>query len=545
MKILKIIGIIIFATNASFSQIVWTYQVGSNLIDMPSAISTDNNNAIYLSGNFDGYYLFFNNDSLSNNGYDDFFLAKFTSAGNKIWAKRYGGYNTSSDLEGTSGHYYDKYSNSIIMPGRFYGTTILGTDTFHSYNGKYFLAKIDTAGNIVWARQNSVGIAEITTDSASNIYVCGALSTTDSLDNIILQPGVYMAKYDSAGNVLWAKKMFNVYGSFNNLWKVTPNALKVFNNEIYLAANTVGDTITVDTTNYFPPDSNSGALMKFTNDGNLIWMKTFGPSGSGASLAFDVYGNCYVPGGFKGTIHYDNDSISSQGSTIYDGVLAKFDSSGSLLWLRQLHATVGAVLGDIKSDDEGNCYVLSRLLGGTASYGTFTYTSSGTSTMWDNCIARYNSSGDCIGVEQLGITPGGAFGYIDRDNNDNVVAAGYYQNSITLGSTTYGCFGGNDIAIAKLAAITGTHEGKAAHNQLLIYANPTAGKCNITVPDEFKNDKDLTLSIYANDGKLIQQKTLSMAGDKIKLNLETEAKGIYNVSLSNGLKSYSGKIVFE
>jgi hypothetical protein len=65
------------------------------------------------------------------------------------------------------------------------------------------------------------------------------------------------------------------------------------------------------------------------------------------------------------------------------------------------------------------------------------------------------------------------------------------------------------------------------------------------VPDEFLHEKNLVLSIFDNTDKLIQQKTLEMNEGKIKVSLEAEAKGIYNVTLSNGKKSYGGKIVFE
>ena len=88
-------------------------------------------------------------------------------------------------------------------------------------------------------------------------------------------------------------------------------------------------------------------------------------------------------------------------------------------------------------------------------------------------------------------------------------------------------------------------EGRVANNQLIIYANPNQGKCNITIPDEFQHEKNLTLSIFDNNGKLIQQIPVQMNENKIKLNLQAEAKGIYNVTLSNGSKSYNGKIVFE
>ena len=65
------------------------------------------------------------------------------------------------------------------------------------------------------------------------------------------------------------------------------------------------------------------------------------------------------------------------------------------------------------------------------------------------------------------------------------------------------------------------------------------------MPDDFVNEKNLVLSICDNKGKLIQQKTLQMNEGNIKLNLEQEVKGVYNVTLANKKKSYSGKIVFE
>jgi hypothetical protein len=78
-----------------------------------------------------------------------------------------------------------------------------------------------------------------------------------------------------------------------------------------------------------------------------------------------------------------------------------------------------------------------------------------------------------------------------------------------------------------------------------IYPNPTRGIFEVALPIDFVNENNLTLSIYDNTGKFIQQKTLEMNDGKIKLNLEAEAKGVYNVTLSNKKKSYSGKIVFE
>jgi hypothetical protein len=81
--------------------------------------------------------------------------------------------------------------------------------------------------------------------------------------------------------------------------------------------------------------------------------------------------------------------------------------------------------------------------------------------------------------------------------------------------------------------------------QINIYPNPNEGKCDITVPNDFLQEKNLVLSIYDNTGRLIQQTKVEMNEDKIKLNLEAEAKGIYQVTLSDKTKTYSGKIIFE
>ena len=46
-------------------------------------------------------------------------------------------------------------------------------------------------------------------------------------------------------------------------------------------------------------------------------------------------------------------------------------------------------------------------------------------------------------------------------------------------------------------------------------------------------------------GKIIQQQQVKIEQEKVKVNLEAEAKGVYNVTLGNKTKLYSGKIVFE
>jgi hypothetical protein len=106
--------------------------------------------------------------------------------------------------------------------------------------------------------------------------------------------------------------------------------------------------------------------------------------------------------------------------------------------------------------------------------------------------------------------------------------------------------GMKDIFIAKCTPIIGGEEEKSKpQNQLLIYANPNTGKCNITIPEEFNNEDNLILKIIDGNGKIIQQSRVEFAEGKIRLDIRAQAKGMYTAVLSNGKKSYSGKIVFE
>ncbi|MBS1765608.1 MAG: T9SS type A sorting domain-containing protein [Bacteroidetes bacterium] len=194
----------------------------------------------------------------------------------------------------------------------------------------------------------------------------------------------------------------------------------------------------------------------------------------------------------------------------------------------------------IRKDSDGLFYIVGSFCG-SANFGSYNVS---TTNNQDVFIARYDDNGDCLGVRHFGFAVGGS---VEVDSNGNVIIAGGFSNTINIGSTSLTSYGGGDMFFAKSDAITGIGEGNSrmANNQLFIYANPNAGKCNITVPDDFLNEKNLTLSIYDNIGRLIQQQTLEMNEGKIKINLEQEAKGIYNVTLSSKRKSYSGKIVFE
>jgi uncharacterized delta-60 repeat protein len=110
----------------------------------------------------------------------------------------------------------DKNEN-LFVTGSFNGDSIqFGSVVLHAPGGGIFVVKYDTSGNVIWGRSdegnaNSDAIS-IATDQNGNVYVAGTFyGPSIRFGNIILNRtsngyfDIYIVKFDSAGNVIWAK----------------------------------------------------------------------------------------------------------------------------------------------------------------------------------------------------------------------------------------------------------------------------------------------------------------------------------------------------
>ena len=153
------------------------------------------------------------------------FLIKYDSNGNVKWVRESTG--TTKYGATAKGIANDRYGNSFIT-GYFADTIAFGTytlDTHSDYNeGLAFIAKYDSNGNVLWAKQaisspysGSIGMS-ITTDIIGNAYLLGQFSDTVFFGSYRLigpyngsiyspQQSIFLVKYDPNGNVLWAKQV--------------------------------------------------------------------------------------------------------------------------------------------------------------------------------------------------------------------------------------------------------------------------------------------------------------------------------------------------
>jgi PKD repeat protein len=238
----------------------------------------------------------------------------------------------------------DRLGN-IYITGYFESPTIIFGSYTLSTAGSYdiFIVKYNSSGNVLWAKSaggSGIDIGNgVATDDSGNVYVTGIVgSVTISFGSYTLNNSggnTFLVKYDSSGNVQWAKC------SIGNGNATAHHVAADSANNVYLTGSFCCSPVSFgsDTlTNY----GNSDAFfVKFNSLGNVLWCKNITDS-------FDTYGYCvatdktdkiYVTGSFHGsTLTLDTIRLQRQTGSHDPLYLAEFDSSGNAVFAKALTA---------------------------------------------------------------------------------------------------------------------------------------------------------------------------------------------------------------
>ncbi|MDD1447496.1 FG-GAP-like repeat-containing protein, partial [Dolichospermum sp. ST_sed8] len=333
---------------------VWAKQIGGADDDSITSTTTDSLGNIYASGSFNGTTNIYGQQLISNGG-NDIFIAKFDSQGNRVWSKQIGG----SGLDYVNSLTTDSLGN-VYVSGYFNGTiNIYGEQLISGYgSSEAFIAKFDSQGNRVWAKQigssDFSSINSVTTDSLGNIYVSGSFDQTAYIDGQQLTSGPYgsdgfIAKFDSQGNRVWIKQIGSYYS--DSVDSITTDSL----GNVYASGDFNG-TINIDGQELTGYSVSNVFIAKLDNQGNRVWAKQIGGSifDSVNSLTTDSLGNIYVSGYFYETINIDGIELTSNGSS--DGFIAKFDSQGNRVWIKQIGGLNSDYVYGTSIDSSGNIY---------------------------------------------------------------------------------------------------------------------------------------------------------------------------------------------
>jgi hypothetical protein len=320
----------------SSNGMLWSRITGTKDIDENGRIAVDSRKNIYLA-----FRSRIDEEAVAepDTSFPRMRLIKHDSSGRRLWIRSFksDGWNYPTDMAVDA-------NDDVYILGRFMGH-FEGNEGFFDYDG--FLAKLDGNGKILWSRvfgTQVIDLAEsMAVGSRGNVYVTvRSNGTWEGQVNAGLEDVILM-KYDSDGRRRWSR-------FFGSAGVDVPVGIALDAREnIYLAEESSG----------LPVGSSKGettlnSLVKFDSSGTRQWVKTISKDTSTGmrAIAVDKLGGIYLTGWTKASL--DGKTIPPDGAFNSSYFLARYDSGGTRLWLRQSGSADPIALA---SDGSGNAYV--------------------------------------------------------------------------------------------------------------------------------------------------------------------------------------------
>ena len=443
--------------SAHAQDLMWAKRAGGTDSEIGHDIAVDASGNIYVTGTMRGSATFgpgeTNETIVTSAGLDDFFVAKYNSAGALLWVKRAG----STNFDDGYGIGIDASGNCYIT-GRFTGSVTFGqgednqTTLNSSGSIDIFVAKFNSSGALLWARQaGSLNIDTgfgIAVDASGNSYLTGVFTGSATFGSeganhttlIGVSNEIFVAKYNSSGDLMWARR---AGGSDSDA---------AYGIAIDASGNCSVTGLFTGSATFGPGESNQTILTstggstdifvaKFNNSGDLLWAKPAGSSSSGLergwSIAVDALHNTYVTGVFVGEATFGlgeagQTTLTSAGAE--EGFVAKYNSSGDLLWAKQAGGAEADVSFAIAVDALSNCYITGRFAGAaTFASGEGNQTILTSAGSHEIFLATYNSSGNLLSVKQAGGIGNDTGLGIAVDASGNIYLTGNFAEVATFG----------------------------------------------------------------------------------------------------------------
>jgi gliding motility-associated-like protein len=277
-----------------------------------------------------------------------------------------------------------------------------------------FMVKLDSSGTFKWARQfkgmEDIWFYAMTADETGSTYITGIFNGVIDFDpgpNIFnlsdSSGGVFITKLDSAGNLVWAKSL-GAYRKDDEPFSIAVDR----------AGNVFTTGWFVDSADFDPGPAkfyliSSGDdkifISKLDSSGNFSWAKQFsGPAlsgGNGYKVVTDSAGNVYTLGFIDGTTDFDpgagiyNLTPGTNGSSF----ISKLDAAGKFAWAMLLTRDVS--MQGLAIDDQDGIYITGEF-SGTFDFDPGPGIYNLTAKSIDNFILKLNYTGNFVWAKQLG-----------------------------------------------------------------------------------------------------------------------------------------------
>jgi uncharacterized delta-60 repeat protein len=415
----------------SSGNVVWTKTIGGIGDDQAWSIIQSSDGGYVVVGWSDSFGA----------GLRDFYVVKLDANGNVVWSKTIGGI-------------YGEGAHSIIQSSDG-GYIVAGsTETFGAGGWEMYIVKLDSAGNVQWTK--TIGGPSFFDDAVSIIQSSDGGYVVSGYTNSFGAGGsdFFVVKLDSSGNVVWAK---TIGGSGNDAWGnsiiqssdggyVVVGHTQSFGAggvDFYVVKLAPDGTLGCHDSFQNPITSSGGNVGSPTSSSSSPSSTVSSPSPVSYSLATTDIALCMLT--FAERIGGSNDDFansiiqSSDGGYVvagytnsfggsYDFYVVKLYSSGSVAWTK----TIGG-----SGDDQANSVVQSS----DGGYVVAGYTTSFGASGADMYVVKLGSGGNVQWTKTIGGSDDDFANSVIQSSDGGYVIAGYTQS--------FGA-GGYDMYVVKL-----------------------------------------------------------------------------------------------
>ncbi|MBW4889458.1 gliding motility-associated C-terminal domain-containing protein [Mucilaginibacter sp. HMF5004] len=297
---------------------------------------------------------------LTSKGNLDIFIAKYTGSGTLVWCKQLG--DTGSDYPVSiclddnnnvfvTGQFLSPYMD--IDPG----TNV--TSLLNEGQKDIFVVKLNNAGNFLWGSQisgtgNQI-VTSIKADHNNNVYICGSIDSKTRFGiTSLLTPSApvdgFIAKYNgnSVNNQspIWVSH-FGGTGTQNIAFGLAIDP----NNEILITGRSNDIGVTADFIAKYATDGSIVWINRIQSNG----------TGTSA-ITTDLQGNVILSGYFSNQVVFDVSSpkgtVKASNNTATDSFVAQYSGSGKFGWAIGFgQAGTNTYALDVITDNKSNVYV--------------------------------------------------------------------------------------------------------------------------------------------------------------------------------------------
>lgn len=301
-------------------------------------------------------------------------------------------------------------------------------------DGHYVLPDSPTPEETFWVRQLGSGGDEfgkgIAIDNNGDLIAVGSFEGTIVADSPVTSNGnddLYVLKLSSTtGSVIWVKR-------FGGLGTDRANSIAIDSaNNIYVTGAFLG-SIDFGSGPLMSEGDGDGFVLKLAANGDLLWVKKVGGTGSQEGTSIFATDTTVVVGGFHhGSMTVDTTTISSIMGSVDFWVLSLDAQSSTTNWVRSFGGDYNEGTPSVAIDDTGNIAVASRFKG-SVNFG-------------GNLVSSLNETNDIV-LLKLASANGAhlfskRFGGAGNDNvtalaidsDKNIILTGHFE-----GAADFGC----------------------------------------------------------------------------------------------------------